>query len=322
MRNEVYGGILGLCVGDALGVPVEFERRETLRQNPVTGMRDGGTYGLPAGSWSDDSSMALCLADSLADRRKIDGWDICKRFLRWADEGAYTPFGEMFDIGMATRKALSRFAQGSPPEQCGCKGERENGNGSLMRILPLAFYLRARYGADLAQEPAMDAVHAVSAYTHAHPRSLVGCGLYVCAAAALPEAANLRAGLQAGINRAFAYYRADGWAELEAYRRSEDLDALAALPEQEIQSGGYVVSTLEAALWCLLTTGSYRDCVLKAVNLGDDTDTTAAVAGGLAGVYYGCKQIPQAWLDALARREWISYLCKKFDQALDQIPAN
>ena len=138
-EEKVLGGILGFVVADALGVPVEFEDREYLRLYPVTNMRGYGSYDVPAGSWSDDSSMTLCALESLTHGLDYD--DMMSRFLRWADEGYMTPHGEVFDMGKTTREALLRYAQGIPALECGASSEWENGNGSLMRMLPVAFYL-------------------------------------------------------------------------------------------------------------------------------------------------------------------------------------
>ena len=154
MKDKILGGILGLAVGDALGVPVEFQSRESLRRNPVTDMRGYGTHNQPPGTWSDDTSLTLCLLDSLekkcdeqwaivGDLPKPDYTDIMHKFLSWAYKGKYTAHNEVFDIGIATRKALQRFRDGTEPLRCGGTSEQDNGNGSLMRMLPIVFYLDA-----------------------------------------------------------------------------------------------------------------------------------------------------------------------------------
>lgn len=318
MENTISGGILGLCVGDALGVPFEFRSRESLAGSPAAGMCGYGTHGQPAGTWSDDASMTLCLLDSLS-AGGLDCGDIMEKFRAWLDRGAYTPWGEAFDVGRTTREALSRFAQGVPPLECGGRGERSNGNGSLMRVLPLAFFLHRRFGPDFLQYPeAVSAVRSVSSLTHAHPRSVIACGIYLSIAGALLEGADLPAAVRLGVERGWRCYGGlAGYAEeLEHYRRLRD-PGFAALPEGEIRSSGYVVDTLEAAAWCLLNTDSYPSCVLRAVNLGSDTDTTAAVAGGLAGMYYGCGAIPQAWRETIARGAYIQELCAAFSRSLE-----
>ena len=144
MRDKILGGVLGLCVGDALGVPVEFESRESLRSNPVTDMRGYGTYNQPAGTWSDDTSMTICLMDSLSGG--LDYFDIMTKFKSWINGAECTAHGEVFDVGNTTRKAIDRFTNGMDALKCGGGSEKDNGNGSLMRILPLVFYLKSLYG--------------------------------------------------------------------------------------------------------------------------------------------------------------------------------
>lgn len=311
MANHVLAGIMGLCVADALGVPVEFMDRETLKRNPVTGMRSYGTYHQPAGTWSDDTSMTLCLVESLT--KGLDYHDIMTNFLRWLDEAAYTPHGEVFDVGNTTREALRRFSQGIPPLECGGTTERDNGNGSLMRILPIVFYLRSVCGTDFCEtDEALEIIHNVSALTHAHKRSQIACGIYVSVASMLIDATDLGISVETGIHKAIEYYRNHpGFSdELHHYERltRKDFDKL---DETEIRSSGYVVDTLEAAIWCLLKTRSFKDCVLTAVNLGEDTDTVAAVAGGLAGLYYGYESIPNDWLSVIAKRDYVESLCNQ-----------
>lgn len=252
LRDCIYGQ----AVGDALGVPYEFRPRGTFL---CTGMARHGSHNQPAGTWSDDTSMALAICDSYRELGRIDVDDIRARFVRWYREGAYTVDG-LFDIGGTTARALDQGA--------GCAAGSNNGNGSLMRTVPLAFM-------DATEEE----VRAVSAITHAHPTSTEACVRMVRVARAL----------SAGESPAAV------------------AEEIAARPVEEVRSGGYVLDTFDAALWCLATTSSYRDCVLAAVNLGDDTDTTAAVAGALAGIVYGAESIPPEWLDALRGKDVIEH---------------
>lgn len=311
-EEKVKGAVLGLVAGDALGVPVEFMTREKLRQDPVTGMRSGGAHGQSAGTWSDDSSMVLCLLESLTGG--LDYEDMMARFLRWADEGYMTAHGKVFDMGVATRKALMKFVHGTPALKCGGQGTYDNGNGSLMRILPVALYLHRTMGPDFPDEPgSYRIIHNASALTHAHPISLIGCGIYCAVANELLCGEGVLEAIQRGIARARAVYV--GMSECKPYfkeYRRVDAEVLLALPQSEISGSGYVVHTLEAALWCLLHTDSCRSCLLEAVNLGEDTDTVGAVAGGLAGIRYGLADVPKQWLSALAKRKEIEALCERF----------
>lgn len=314
-ENVVKSAVLGLVVGDALGVPIEFVPRSELDADPVIGMRAYGTNNQPAGTWSDDSSMALCLLESLT--RGLDYEDMMTRFLRWAEEGYMTAHGQVFDMGIATRKALVKFAQGTPPLSCGGNGTYDNGNGSLMRILPMALYLHRTMGPEFPNKPeAYEIIHNASALTHAHPVSLISCGIYCAVANELLCGRVSPADIQNGIMAAKAFYQtlADFSPVLENFRRV-DVDRLLTLPRAEISGSGYVVHTLEAALWCLLHTNGYRSCLLESVNLGDDTDTTGAVAGGLAGIRYGLDSIPEEWLAVIAKREEIERLCLQAAEA-------
>lgn len=316
MKNPVLDGIMGLCVGDALGVPVEFMSREELEEEPVVDMRSYGTYNQPAGTWSDDTSMTLGLLDSLS--KGLDYDDIMKNFIRWFEGGDYTPFGQVFDVGIATRKALTRYLEGVPALECGGKSEYDNGNGSLMRILPTVFYLESIYGEDL-EDGAFEIVGHLSSLTHAHRRSQIGCGIYISIAYMILRDMDLKTAIDLGILKAVEYYRRqDGFKEeVELYRRLEGKD-FDKTPRDEISSSGYVVSSLEASIWSLMTTSNYRDCVLKAVNLGKDTDTVAAIAGGLAGLYYGYEDIPKEWVEKIVRRDYIEKLCENLMMAYGQ----
>lgn len=312
-QEQVRGAILGHAVGDALGVPVEFRSREERNADPVVGMRGYGTFYLPAGTWSDDTSMNLAELDSL--RKGLDYNDIMERFCAWSAEGAYTPYGELFDIGIATSRALFRYEHnGIPPLECGGSLVRDNGNGSLMRILPIILYV---YRRGHRGEAALQIVHNGSRLTHRHPRSQMACGIYACVAGTLLDGGGREAVLPA-IQKAKAIYeKLPAFSmELRTYERLFSPE-FPALSRSAIRSSGYVVDTLEAALWCLLTTGSYRACTLAAVNLGEDTDTVAAVAGGLAGLLYGVDSIPAEWLEVLVRRELLEELCSQFAAAVN-----
>ena len=286
---------MGLCVGDALGVPVQFEPRKTRKSRPVTDMIGHGTFNLPPGTWSDDSSLTFCLAESLCSGMDLS--DIGRHFVRWLYGGHWTPFGYAFDIGQTTAVAVERIKKGIPPLEAGGKAEDSNGNGSLMRILPLTFYL-----AGTPRHRRMGTVHAVSCLTHAHLRSQMACGIYIELAVQLLGSRSIAAAYRKAAAEARRYYAAPRYrGELHHFARV--LDArLKNRDSAKIRSSGYVVATREAAVWCLLTSRSYRETVLKAVNLGEDTDTTAAVAGGLAGIVYGPNAIPREWLNQIPRR--------------------
>lgn len=304
MKNKIKAVMLGHAVGDALGVPVEFCERDDLAEKPVTDMVGYGTYPYPAGSWSDDTSMSIAALDSLASG-KVDFDDIMVKFGEWYYDDEYTPTGEMFDVGNTCSYAIDNyFAYHKPVEECGLTGECSNGNGSLMRIHPFVLYA---YAKQMSIDEWLGVIVKASALTHAHDRSKIGCLIYAFVLMSLLKDKG-KYGIKEGLKKAERYLSA--CVEFSSYKRIFKSN-FATLPRDEIKSSGYVVDTLEAALWCLQTTESYRDCVLKAVNLGDDTDTVASVVGGLAGALYGYDAIPSEWLDMLKRRDYIEEMCDR-----------
>ena len=310
VRSIVYGH----AIADALGVPAEFNSRQELKANPVKGMMGYGTHHVPAGTWSDDTSMALATLDSLS--KGVNYNNIMLRFESWKVNAAYTATNEVFDMGISTNTAISRFQKGIPVLQCGCDGVNDNGNGSLMRIYPAALYWYYPKPKDSLREVLDKFVFELSSLTHAHLRSQLGCGIYTYVLLHLLKKRTKRSVLDGLYDAQLHFSKVSEYsAELEHYKRLFDAD-FAKTPEDLIQSSGYVVHSLEAAIWCLLTTDSYADCVLRAVNLGSDTDTVAAIAGALAGCLYGIEGIPEDWLKTLLRRDLIDDICQRFADSL------
>ena len=311
--NIWLNGIMGVVVGDALGCPVQFESRKEVARHPVTGMRGYGTFNLPEGSWTDDSSLTIALLESIRRTGKIDLDDIMENFMKWLYNGEFTPYGESYDIGRGTMQAINRYRKNRNAKNCGGDEEWNNGNGSLMRIIPACLFC---YRQGMSDEDAVRSVHLVSGLTHAHLRAKIACGLYFfMIRSVLDGQGSLTERLQAGLDHGFAYYESAGTdaAELAHYDRLRNLAAFAETPAENISSSGYVLHTLEAAVWTLTTTDSFEENLLKAVNLGRDTDTVGAITGGLAALYYGYESIPEAWLRELKKREWIEELCEKAD---------
>ncbi|MFN0078740.1 MAG: ADP-ribosylglycohydrolase family protein [Prosthecobacter sp.] len=301
--SRILGGLYGSLVGDALGVPVEFSSRSARKADPVTGMRARGMHCQPAGTWSDDGSLLLCSVESLAEKG-FDPQDMGERFLKWFDLGHWGAHGLVFDIGNATRTALDRISLGTPAEEAGCKDQYSNGNGSIMRILPVVLD-----GLHLDEENFSSRLERASAITHAHARSKMACVFYGMMVRALTAGLSPQDALsQAQACFAGRYERSSEFSHFAHVMK----DTIVEVPEHKIESGGYVIDTLTASLWCLLTTNSFSACVLKAVNLGDDTDTTGCVAGGLAGVFYGAEAIPAEWMAVLPRQNDLNLLFQTF----------
>lgn len=314
MKNSAVTILLGVAIGDALGVPYEFLSREKMKQNPAKDMIGYGTYNQPSGTWSDDSSLTFCLAEALL--QEYDLKIIAQNFVDWKNESYWAARGEIFDIGITTSKAISRLKQ-ILTEQSYDKlpllklqaREQDNGNGSLMRISPLVFEFK---GKSLEQQ--FEMVWQNSALTHRHIRAAMSCMIYL----------------------KFAEFLLQGLPKMEAYQHTriqiQVLWAIIDFPEAEkshfvnviqndiellkedkIKSGGYVIESLEASFWCFLSSNTFEETVLTAINFGDDTDTTAAITGALAGLFYGQEQIPEQWIASLARMEDIISLGEKLE---------
>ncbi len=311
-EEKVLGGLWGAVVADALGVPVEFRDREELRTKPVTDMREYGSHNQPKGTWSDDSSLMLCTIDSLVSK-SYDLNDMGQQFVSWLKNNHWTPWGEVFDIGITTRRAISNLERGIEPEQAGLRSEKDNGNGSLMRILPIVLYWSNASTGDL-----LNYSHQVSSLTHGHIRSQMACGFYCVMAANLLHNFNPTKAYEQAIEQVLPIYQQSPYAAELAHFERIFQGKIGELPENEIRSGGYVIHTLEASIWCLLNSNSYSEAVLKAVNLGNDTDTTAIVTGGLAGLYYGLASVPSDWLKQIVKHEEIEQLFKQFVEKIKE----
>lgn len=292
-RERIEGGLLGLLVGDALGVPYEFHGPdeippvEQIEYEPPAGFRRAHAS-VPPGTWSDDGAHALCLLASLLDCDRFDAEDLAQRLVRWHDEGYCAVDGRVFDVGIQTGCALANIRSGVPALRAGPAEERALGNGSLMRVLPLALWHR---GTDA--ELVADA-RAQSCVTHGHLRAQLCCALYCLWVRGLLDGTPNSWEAAVAILRALYPEDRTERAELEFHVRPDD-------PPQG-QGRGYVVDTLHSARWAL-GAGGYEQVVKAAIRLGHDTDTTACVAGGLAGIRDGVAAIPVRWREDLRGRE-------------------
>lgn len=301
-KETVKSLLFGVAIGDALGVPYEFKSRKTLKQNPANDMIGYGTHNQSVGTFSDDSSLTFCLAEALTEGFDLN--TIGQNFVKWYDEGYWTAHNEVFDAGNATRHAIYRLMEGVSPEQAGGKSDKDNGNGSLMRISPLLFHIK-----DKPIEMRFELTRQVSSITHGHIRSIISCFYYLEFMQLIlmgKDKFEVYDELQTVVPTLLNSLSIDS-IEINLFDRLFK-EKIHELLESEIESSGYVLHTLEATIWCVLNTNNYRDAVLQAVNLGDDTDSTAAVVGGLAGLLYGLNSIPEEWLNKLARKNDIEDL--------------
>jgi ADP-ribosyl-[dinitrogen reductase] hydrolase len=301
--SRVRGGLFGALVGDALGVPVEFCERVERDLDPVTDMRAWGRHHQPAGTWSDDGSLLLCTAEGV--QSGFLPAKLALLYVKWMTSGYWAARDEVFDIGGATRAALCRLQDGVSLGQAGADGEWQNGNGSLMRILPIALRFHRRPAEELT-DIAMDA----SAITHSHIRSQFACAFYCQMVAALLRDLSPREAYQFAIREIAPlvepYPRERIAFERLLTGRIDELD------RSEVFGSGYVIHSLEASIWCVLREPSFRTAVLAAVNLGDDTDTTGCVTGGLAGAIHGYEAIPPEWPATLLKRDELEQLSQTF----------
>lgn len=305
-EDHIKSILFGVSVGDALGVPVEFSSRERMDLNPLSKMIGFGTYNQPPGTWSDDSTMTFCLAETLLDE-EFSLRKLSNRFINWVDWGYWTPHGELFDIGNTTHAAIDRLRTIENPELAGGNHETENGNGSLMRILPLILET-----GKIAISDSYDLIKSVSSVTHRHDRSIISCFYYLTLARHLIQ----------GHSKESSYALTNKIVKSQLNERSIEKkeqihfnrilnNLIPTLEYSQIRGSGYVIHSLESSIWCLLKTGTYKEAVLKAVNLGEDTDTTAAITGGLAALKYGFNSIPDEWILQLVKKDEIEELAEK-----------
>lgn len=303
-ESKFKAAILGGVVGDALGVPVEFRARSTYHIEDMIGY---GTYNQPPGTWSDDTSLTMCLIENLIHNQGQD--ELMKKFVAYKEQGYLTPFGEMFDIGRATNEAIYRYTHGAPAHQCGGAHESDNGNGALMRIAPLAFVLQTEDSPVKIKQ----VIEQWCEVTHRHARSHLACIFYITFLMGLIHDGHRINALEQAISFCNTHLRTDPQYGNEFHHYEAIFNqSFLSWEEEQVKSSGYVVHSLEAALWCFFKHDNYKGTMLEAVNLGEDTDTIAAIAGTMAGLKYGLNAIPESWLLQLAHREKIDALCDQF----------
>lgn len=301
LKDKIEGGIVGLLVGDALGVPYEFHEREEIPPfekiefEPPDYFRRAHA-GVPAGTWSDDGAQALCLLASLLECGKFDADDFAKKLVAWFRED-YLAVDEVFDVGVQTQRAILNLRKGVPPLEAGLKEERNNGNGSLMRVLPLALWHQGT-NAELIAD-----AFAQSAVTHGHLRSQLCCALYcLWARQTLQGSANA---WKAAVEILYQNFPVGTAERIETDANIAPNDSI-----YEVEGTGYVVDSLRAARWAN-DNETFEETVKAAIALGDDTDTTACIAGGIAGIKFGVDGIPKRWRDDLRGKEIYESLLEK-----------
>lgn len=314
LKDKILGSIYGVIVGDALGVPVEFQSKTYLKNNPISEMTGYGTYNQPPGTWSDDSSMTLCLIDMLNGEYNIH--ILADNFVKWRFDSQFTPFNHAFDVGNTTRSALSRYRRNKDPFKSGEKSVTSNGNGSLMRILPLLFYIK-----DFSDIKRIEIIRDVSSITHAHIRSVLACYFYLEFALKILNEVDKVDAFNITRSEYIKKIESNNSEFINAFFKEESENNYDILVKEfnhftYIQNGyqfpikfdnlvsdGYVVNTLDTAFRCILSENTFESTVLKSINNGEDTDTSGAVTGGLAGIIYGYSNIPSEWVEGLQNSE-------------------
>ena len=296
VKDRYRGCLLGLAIGDAVGTSVEFKPRGTFK--PVTDMDGGGPFNLKPGEWTDDTSMALCLADSLIEKGGFSAKDQLERYVRWYDNGYMSSNGRCFDIGNTTRKALERFKK-DKSLYADLNDEHALGNGSIMRLAPVPLFFYP------SEKEIMISSAESSATTHAHVVCEDACALLGLIICRVLDGKSKDVALFGNIDhKPHGVLVSDDILHIAKGSYRNKLDS-------KIKGSGYVVESLEAALWCFWKTNSFKEAILKAVNLGDDADTTAAVCGQVAGAFYGESGMPKEWLDKLVMRGEIGIMAEK-----------
>ncbi len=311
--NQVKGAYFGLAIGDALGVPVECMSRAHLSQNPIKNFDQEYFQNENKGVWSDDSSLTFCLAETI-----IEGFSVAllgSKIKAWYLENYWAPKGVAFEIGIATRNAIDRLEKGVIATESGESGEYSNGNGSLMRVSPLAFFLLNE-----SIEQRFQIVKTVSSITHAHIRSVISCFFFIEFLQNLIKINDKFEAFKQTQNTVRDYINSTSCNndEKQLFLRLF-YDKIHLLEAEEIFSSAYVIHTLEASIWSFLTTNNYEEAILKAINLGHDTDTTGSVTGTLAGVFYGYDSINKNFIQTIVRTEDIDKLSIRFFDKINEL---
>lgn len=302
--NIVIDSLIGFAIGDALGVPVEFCEREYVKSLNLNSMITG-THNVKKGSWSDDTSMIIATIDSIIKNNGIiDYQNIMDSYIKMVDTGEYTALGYAFDVGNTITKSLNKYKNISNPFS-GCDDYMDNGNGSLMRILPISLYCIVN---NLSLEETRNIINKSSSLTHAHDISKLGCYIYTIFLKNIIETKNVLEAFENILNIDYSSYDKEA---VNAYNRLLNKDFIN-INEDEINSTGYVVYTLESIIYSLINSNNYKDAVLTSINLGFDTDTIGALTGSVAGILYGYNNIPTVWLEDLVKIDYLKDYSNKY----------
>ena len=311
--SKTQNALIGFAVGDAMGVPLEFMDRIDLINNPITEMLSKKPY--PAGTFSDDTSMTIATMDAIIKDRKIDSKHIMDNFVDWVAKGKYSPTNKCFGIGKTTLQAITKYVNAKDyitPSRCGLTDIKSNGNGSLMRMLPIVLYC---YYKKPKAEEIYEIVRDTSKLTHAHEISIMGCYIYVRFLLNIMNGKDKEESYKA--LRRYNYSKYFSQDTIKEYDRILKND-ISKYKLNEIKSTGYVVDTLEAVLFVVMNSTKFSESIIGAVNLGDDTDTIGAITGSITGTIYGYDEIPVKWLFSLKKQDYIADIVKAFEETMEK----
>ena len=317
MHEKIKSSIYGFIIGDILGVPVEFYKRSYLKENPITDMVNNKHRGTTIGFYSDDSAMTLCTMKGIIDNPNVFDSRLHKsimdNYILWVKDGYMSANKRCFGIGGTTFESLNKYRKSkSLDDYCeiNIESERKAGNGALMRILPLVLAL---YNKNMTINDKLSIIEFNNNLTHNNRDSRCSCVFYTLFIFNLLDTNDLNSAYDLSIKGINEYYKDNIANKLDKILSKKILN----LNEEDISSSGYVIDTLEACLWCLFNTDNYKNSVLKAVNLGNDADTIAAITGSISGLYYGINDIPKKWIDKIINKEMIDDLLDKYIKVVD-----
>ena len=310
-EEKVINGIMGFILGDAIGVPYEFKDRKYIDNVDMIG---NGSHNVAKGTWSDDSSMVIATMKAIIDNKgNINYVDIMNNFMLWAENKDFNVNNRTFGIGRTTLRSLNcykyrnEFKEYENPINCGPSDFNDNGNGSLMRILPIAYYC---YYKDLNDSEIFNLVKDMSCLTHSNEISILGCYIYVLFTMQLLKGNDKQSSYNFIRNYNYNMFKNE---TIDYYKRLLNND-ISLLNSNDISGVGFVVDTLEAVIWTFMNNDNYKDSIINAIKLGNDTDTIGALVGGISGIYYG--NLPSEWLNEIARKDYLIELCKEYEEAL------
>lgn len=322
--DAIKNSLISFVLGDMIGTPIQFTLRKNLQElfkDTSTSVKElilKSNSFVPFGSWSDDSSMTLCTMESIAEKKCIDLDNIVEKFIKWLYENYMTPNGRTFDVGDTTIRSLNKYRYTNKVIPQGLNTINSNGNGSLMRILPVSIYC---YFKNLSDKEIFEIIKDVSALTHAHPISILGCYIYTLIVFDILDGKTkdeIIDNLENIYNDTAIPYEYKEW--LNEYKKVLDGSIINETADN-INSSGYVKNTLEVALWGFYNTESVEDCIFKIIELGEDTDTNGAVGASLSGLYYGLRgnPAPKYWVDKIIKKEMILEIIEKFTETFEMV---